>query len=141
MHIVVYLRNRTFSRAVGLSGVVSNTLLTSKAPDASKFRVFGCIVFAKVPHKLRRKRGEKTFSGVLVGYLFDAPWYRVYNPVTRPITASVHAAFQKDVPCFGVSTPIDSLITDAAVTDSDYDNVHQSHRLDLDTHDADDAPR
>jgi hypothetical protein len=37
-------------------------------PDASKFRVFGCAVFAKVPDKLRRKLGEKAFRGVMVGY-------------------------------------------------------------------------
>jgi hypothetical protein len=48
----VYLRNRTFSRTVGVSGGVPLTLLTSKEPDASKFCVFGCIVFAKVPDKL-----------------------------------------------------------------------------------------
>jgi hypothetical protein len=52
---VVYLRNRTYRRLVGL------TLLTSSAPDASKFHVFGCTVFAKVPDELRRKLGEKRF--------------------------------------------------------------------------------
>jgi hypothetical protein len=56
---VVYLRNRTYSRSVGLTGGVSLTLLTWSAPDASKFRVFGCTVFAKVPDKLRRKLDEK----------------------------------------------------------------------------------
>jgi hypothetical protein len=52
----VYLRNRTYIRSVGLStGGVPLTLLGSSAPDASKFRVFGCTGFAKVPDKLRRK--------------------------------------------------------------------------------------
>jgi hypothetical protein len=58
---VVYLRNRTCNRSVGLTGGIPLTLLTSSAPDASKFRVFGCAVFAKVPDKLRRKLGEKHF--------------------------------------------------------------------------------
>jgi hypothetical protein len=62
--IFVYLRNRiTFSRAVGPSGGVPLTLLTSATPDASKFRVFGYIVFAKMPDKLRRKLGENAFRG------------------------------------------------------------------------------
>jgi hypothetical protein len=59
--IVVYLRNRTFSRAVGPSSDVHVTLLTMVEPDASKFRVFGCTIFAKVHDKLRRKLGEKAF--------------------------------------------------------------------------------
>jgi hypothetical protein len=64
---VVYLRNRTYSRSVGLTGGIPLTLLTSSAHDASKFRVFGCAVFVKVPDKLRRKLGEKAFRGVMVG--------------------------------------------------------------------------
>jgi hypothetical protein len=51
---VVYLRNHTFSRAVGPSGGVPQTLRTLGEPDASEFRVFGCGVFAKVHDKLRR---------------------------------------------------------------------------------------
>jgi hypothetical protein len=86
---ILYLRNRTFSRAVGLSGGVPLTLLTSATRDASKFPVFGCIVSAKVPHKLRRKLGEKAFRGVMVGKPPDAPWYCLYNPVTPRITTSV----------------------------------------------------
>jgi hypothetical protein len=54
---VVYLRNRTYNRSVGLTGGIPLTLLTSSVPVASKFRVFGCAVFAKVPDKLRRKLG------------------------------------------------------------------------------------
>jgi hypothetical protein len=76
----VYLRNRTYNRSVGLTGGVPLTLLTSSAPDASKFRVFGCKVFAKVPDKLRRKLSEKAFRGVMVGYPRDAPGYRIYTP-------------------------------------------------------------
>jgi hypothetical protein len=60
--IVVYLRNRTYSRVVGLSGGVPITLLTSTPPDASECRVFECNVLAKVPDKLRRKLAAKTRS-------------------------------------------------------------------------------
>jgi hypothetical protein len=69
---VVCLRSRTFSRDVGASGSVPLTLLTSHEPDASKSRVFGCTVLAKVPDKLRRKLGEKAFRGIMVGYPRDA---------------------------------------------------------------------
>jgi hypothetical protein len=81
--IVVYLRNRTYNRSVGLTGGILLTLLTSSVPDASKFHVFGCAAFAKVPDKLRRKLSEKAFRGVMVGYPTDAPGYRVCNPETH----------------------------------------------------------
>jgi hypothetical protein len=50
---LVFLRNRTYNRSVGLTGGIPLTLLTSSVHDASTFRVFGCAVFAKVPDKLR----------------------------------------------------------------------------------------
>jgi hypothetical protein len=90
---VVYLPNRTYIRSVDLAGGIPLTLLTSSVPDASKFRVFGCVVLAKVPNKLRRKLGEKANRGIMVGYSPDAPGYHVYNPETRRITTSVHVVF------------------------------------------------
>jgi hypothetical protein len=90
---IVYLRNRTYTRSVGPSGGIPLTLLTSFVPNASKFRVFGCAVFAKVPDKLRRKLSEKAFRGVMVGYPSNAPGYRVYNPETRRIATSAHVVF------------------------------------------------
>jgi hypothetical protein len=68
VNTIVHLRNRTFSRPFGLPGDVPITLVTSKAPDKSKFRVFWCIVFAKVLDKLRLKLREKAFRGVMVSY-------------------------------------------------------------------------
>jgi hypothetical protein len=88
------MRNRTYSRSVSLIGGTPLTLLTSSVPYASKFHVFGCTVFAKVPDKLRRKLGEKAFRGVMVGYPPYAQGYRVYNPETRRITTFIHVVFQ-----------------------------------------------
>jgi hypothetical protein len=129
INTVVYIRNRTYNRSVGLTGGIPLTLLTSSVPDASKFRVFGCAVFAKVPDKLRRKLGEKTFRGVMVAYPRDAPWYRVYNPETRRITTSVHVVFQENTPGFDTHLPIDSVITDTSDDDSPQDTSLTSHPL------------
>jgi hypothetical protein len=87
---VVYLRNRAYCRSVGLTGGVPLTLHTSSPLTASKFRVFGCTVFAKVPDKLRRKLSENALRGVMVGYPPNAPHYRIYNPETRHTTTSPH---------------------------------------------------
>jgi hypothetical protein len=105
------------------------TLLTSSVPYASKFRVFGCAVFAKVPDKLRRKLSAKAFHGVMVGYPTGAPGYRVYNPEIRRITTSVHVVFQEDTPGFGAQLSVDSTITDP----SDYAlaTSPQSHPIDI----------
>jgi hypothetical protein len=108
VNVVVCLRNRTFIRAVGVSGGVPLTMLTTTTPGASKFSVFGCIVFAKVHAMLRRKMGDKAFRGVMIGYPPDASWYHVDFHVTRRVTTLVHVVFQEDTPRFSTSTPIDS---------------------------------
>jgi hypothetical protein len=64
MSTAAYLRNRTFSRAVGLTGGVPLTFLTSASHDASVFRVFCCAAFAKIPDVERRK--PKSFRGAFV---------------------------------------------------------------------------
>jgi hypothetical protein len=117
MNQVVYVRNHTYSRSVGLAGGTPLTLLTSPVLDASKFRVFECAISAKVPDKLRRKFGEDAFRGVMDGYPPDAPWYRVYNPETRRIITSVHVVFHENTPGFGTRLPIDSVITDPSDDD------------------------
>jgi hypothetical protein len=98
INIVVYLCNRAFGLADGLSGGVPLTLLASHEPNASKFRVFGRIVFAKVSDKLRCKLGEKAYHGIMIGYPHDAPGYRICNSTARRITTSVHVVFQEDTP-------------------------------------------
>jgi hypothetical protein len=136
---LVYLRNRTYIRAVGPSGGVPITLLTSQTPDASKFRIFGCTVFAKVLDNLRRKLGEMAFRSVMVGYPHDAPGYHIYNPVTRRITTSVHVFFQEDTPGFGTRPTINFVIIAALDTDDTLDHSPQPHPLVPDTPDVDDA--
>jgi hypothetical protein len=130
VNAVVYLRNITYNRSVGLTGGIPLTLLTSSALNASKFRVFGCAVSAKVPDKLRRKLGEKAFRGVMVGYPTDALGCRVHNPETRRITTSVHVVFKEDTPGFGTRLPIDSFITDPSDDDSPLDTSPPSHPID-----------
>jgi hypothetical protein len=127
VRIIVYLRNSTFRRAVGPSGGVPLTLRVSPVPDASRFRVFGCIIFVKVLDQLCRKMGEKAFRGVVIGYPPDAPRSRVYNPITPRITTSVHVVFQEDTPGFSASTSIDSVISGASDKASDHDYSPQSH--------------
>jgi hypothetical protein len=97
---------------------------------ASKFRVFGCAVFAKVPDKLRRKHSENAFRGVLVSYPSDAPGYRVYKPETRRITTCVHVVFQENTPGFGTRLcSVDSVITDSP--DDAPATSPQSHPIDI----------
>jgi hypothetical protein len=126
---VVYMRNRTYNRSVGLTGGAPLTLLTSSAPDASKFRVFGCTIFAKVPDKFRRKFSEKAFRGVMVGYPHDASRYLVYNPETRRISLLVHVVFQEHTPGFGARLPVDSVIADASDNADPQDTSATSHAL------------
>jgi hypothetical protein len=107
---VVYLRNRTFSRAVEPSGGVPLTLLTYVKPNAPRFLVFELIVFAKIPDKLRRKLGEKAFRGLMVGYTMV--------PRLQPCDVPHYYLYARHVPgeCsrLRVSADIDSIITIAS---------------------------
>jgi hypothetical protein len=127
---VVYLRNRTYGCSVRFNGGVPLTLLTSSASDASKFRIFGCTVFAKVPDKLRRKLSEKAFRGVMVGYPPNALGCRIYNPKARRIITSVHVVFQENTPGFGARLPVDSVIADASDADDPPDTPLTSQLID-----------
>jgi hypothetical protein len=131
---IVYLRNRTYSRSVGHNGGIPLTLLTSFVPDASKFRVFGCAVFAKVPDKLRRKLNQNAFRGVMVGYLSDALGYRVCNPETRRITSSVHVVFQESTLGLSTRLSVDCVQWTLRSVDSSGDaptTSPQSHPIDI----------
>jgi hypothetical protein len=66
MSTVIFLRNRAFSRTVGLGDGVPLTLLSSDVPYASGFKVFGCISFAK--SQATSNLAAKYFLGVFVGY-------------------------------------------------------------------------
>jgi hypothetical protein len=136
----VYLRNRTYSRHVGLTDGIILTFLTSSVPDASKFCVFGCAVFAKVPDKLRRKLGEKAFRGVMDGYPPNAPGYRVYSPETRRITTSVHVVFQENTPGFGTRLSIYSVITDSSDAEPPQDSSPHFHPIDTTLPEAQPSP-
>jgi hypothetical protein len=129
VNTVVYMRNRTYSRSVGHSGGVPLTLFTSSAPNASKFRIFGCTVFAKVPDRLRRKLSEKAFRGVMVCYPPNALGYRIYNSETRRITTSVHVVLQENTVDFGAHPSVHSVITDAS-DDDDPPDMLTSHPID-----------
>jgi hypothetical protein len=104
---VVYLRNRTYIRSVGLTGGIYITLLTSLVLVASKFRVFGCAVFAKVLDKLRRKLSEKVNRGVMVGYLTDAPGTASTAPRLAVSSLPSMLSSRKNTPGFGTRLPID----------------------------------
>jgi hypothetical protein len=129
LNTVVYLRNCTYSCSVGPNGGIPLTLLTSSVSKASKFRVFGCAVFAKVPDKLRRKLCEKAFRGVMVGYPIDAPGYRVYIQETRRITTAIHVVFQENTPGFGAQLFVDLAINDPS--DDAPAASPQSHPIDM----------
>jgi hypothetical protein len=94
-------------------------------------------VFAKVHGNLRRKLGMKAFRGVMVGYSYKSPGYRIYNPATRRITTFVYIKFEESVPSFGSSHHVDSSIDVCA--DADVIHVapasHPLTDLSMDTED------
>jgi hypothetical protein len=76
----------------------------------------------------------------MVGYPFDAPGYRVYNPVTRRITTSVHVMFHEIVPGFLPSPDTNSMISDETETVSDDALFPSAHDVSPNLVDNDDGP-
>jgi hypothetical protein len=89
---------------------------------------------------MRRKLGEKAFRGVMIGYPCDAPGYRVYNPVTRRTTTSVHVMFQETFPGFQPSHKIGSLISNDTDADDGSAQFPPSHAISTNLVDIDDWP-
>ena len=43
-------------------------------------RVFGCVAYAHIPDKLRKKLDSKGEKCIFLGYCEDSKGYRLYNP-------------------------------------------------------------
>jgi hypothetical protein len=69
---------------------------TSKKPDISYFRVFGCVAYAHVPDDLQKKLDNKSEKCIFVGNNEQSKAYRLFNPITEKFIISRDVKFQED---------------------------------------------
>ena len=70
VHIAVYIINRT--SIVVVHGMTPEERFTSKKPDVSHLKVFGCIAYVHVPDELQKKLDPKAEKCIFIGYSLGA---------------------------------------------------------------------
>ena len=82
----VYIMNKTPTAVV--HDVTPKEKFSSRKPDLSHLKVFGCIAYVHVPDELQTKLDPKAEKCVFIGYSLEQKGYKCYNPVTRQVRVS-----------------------------------------------------
>jgi hypothetical protein len=158
-----FLRNRISTRT--LQGRSPFQVLFKRAPDVKGVKVFGCLAYANVPTKLRKKLDPKAKPMILVGGPHGQT-YRLFDPESQRITKSRHVRFyETDFPGFSFqvrnnsrddtvghhvsledddssssssSTSAEEVVMDAG-DEADCDDQNHQHDSDQDNDDTDDS--
>ena len=91
VHTAVYIMNRISTAAV--HGMTPEERFTSKKPDVSHLKVFGCIAYVHVPDELRKKLDPKAEKCIFIGYSLEQKGYRCYNPIRGEFRVSRDVIF------------------------------------------------
>ena len=89
---------------VRLQGKTPYEMLRGKAPNVSRFRVFGCKAWALVPKAKRKKMDPRAKAGIFVGFSKTCSAYLVLVPSTGEVVESAHVLF--DEASFGGEAPL-----------------------------------
>lgn len=87
----VYLTNRSPSR--GLDGKTPEQIWTSKIPNLSHLKIFGCKAMVHVPKANRRKWDAKSEEYIFVGYCDETKGYRLLHPISKKLVKSRDVVF------------------------------------------------
>jgi hypothetical protein len=87
--------NQTPTTAV--HGMTLEEKFTSKKPDVSHLRVFGCIAYVNVPDEKRSKLDPKAEKCIFIGYSLEQKGYRCFNPSIRKLQVSRDIVFDEMV--------------------------------------------
>jgi hypothetical protein len=89
-----YIRNRT---PVGPDGRTPEEAFTGRKPSIAHLRVFGCLVYARVPKENRDNKLVPTaVQCVFIGYKATARQYRVYEPRKGVVIDATAPDFHED---------------------------------------------
>jgi len=68
---------------------------TSKKPNVSHFKVFGCIAYVHVPDEKRSKLDPKAEKCIFIRYFLEQKGYRCFNPSTQKLQVSKDVVFNE----------------------------------------------
>jgi hypothetical protein len=99
---------------------------TSKKPDVSHLKVFGCIAYVHVPDEKRSKLDPKVEKCIFIRYSLEQKGYRCFNPSTRKLQVSRNVVFNEMVSWY----PPLNIAKDGEVRNGDVpSNVEQESQL------------
>ena len=81
---------------MGLKKKTSEEVFSSKKPNFSHLRIFGCPVYIHIPNKKRTKLDPSGNKGIFVGYSEISKAYRIYFPGFKKIDISRDVKFDED---------------------------------------------
>ena len=90
----VYVQNRTPHRV--LENKNPEEFFSSKKPEVSHLRIFGCPVYIHIPKEKRKKLDPSGKKGIFVGYSKSSKAYRIYFPGYKKIDISRDVTFDED---------------------------------------------
>ena len=93
MSTAIYIMNRTPTTAV--HDVTPKEKFSSRKPDLSHLKVFGCIAYVHVPDELQTKLDPKAKKCVFIGYSLEQKGYKCYNPVTHQVRVNKDVVFDE----------------------------------------------
>ena len=73
---VVYVQNYTPHRV--LKNKTPEEVFSNKKPEVSHLRIFGCLVYVRIPKEKRKKLDPSGKKGIFVGYSKSSKAYRIY---------------------------------------------------------------
>eukprot|EP00253_Pinus_taeda_P033904 PITA_33904 len=91
----MYVQNRCPHQPLNFK--TPEEVITSKKPDVSHFRIFGCPVYFHMPKEKRNKLGACGKKGTFVGYNENSKAYRIYVPGQRDVEVSHDVTFHEDI--------------------------------------------
>src|SRR5450631_44093 len=106
-------------------------ILFGKKTKVHHLRVFGCIAYAQIPKKLRKKLEPNSHKLVMVGYSKHVKGYRLWDPLNNKITISQDTLFDEDQMCRNKtpsSTPL--LEDDQPDSIANYDSQDTEYEID-----------
>jgi hypothetical protein len=92
---VMYIMNRTPTTSV--HGMTLEEKFTSKKPDVSHLKVFGCITYVHVHDEKRSKLDPKAEKCIFIGYSLEQKGYKCFNPSTRKLQVRRDVVFDEMV--------------------------------------------
>ena len=69
---------------------------SGRSPTVDHFKIFGCVTYAHIPDKKRKKLDDKGEKCIFLGVSEQSKAYKLYNPITKKIVISRDVVFDEE---------------------------------------------